>query len=127
VGHTLEDQKDKSLMPSRSRSSIRKEIEVNLESQISDTFREMISSSGQATDAVSQQKKMKTVRQSFGMEMMSQQHEWSILQKLDRTGCVLPHEVARLRRKLHLRRVSFFRTVHLCLKLVLNATFFFKS
>jgi hypothetical protein len=110
--NSLENEANEPVTTGRTRSAIRKEIEVNLESQISDTFRDMLATSEQQHEILSQPKKMRTIRQSHGLELMSQQCEWSILQKLDRTGCVLPHDVARLRRKLHLRRVSLLDCCH---------------
>jgi hypothetical protein len=101
--NTLDDHE---ILSSRSRSSIRKELEVNLGGNITDKFRNMLASSEPSPGTPSIPKKVKPSRQTHGVERMSQQQEWFILQKLDRTSSILPTDIARLRRKLYLRRVS---------------------
>ncbi|KAG2177538.1 hypothetical protein INT44_008050, partial [Umbelopsis vinacea] len=101
--NTMEDH---SSLSTRSRSSIRKELEVNLAANISDTFRDMLASSEPSMVTLLNPKKGKPSRPVIGVERMSQQQEWLILQKLDRTSSTLPTDIARLRRKLYLRRIK---------------------
>ncbi|KAG2171429.1 hypothetical protein INT43_009090, partial [Umbelopsis isabellina] len=97
---------DDSVVTGRTRSSIRKECEANMESQLSGPIRDMLSSSHEVDSGFAQPKKLKAPRSSYGLPSMSQQQEWAVLQKLDRTTQALPSQVARLRRKLHLRRLK---------------------
>lgn len=97
---------DDSIVTGRTRSSIRKECEANMETQLSGPIRDMLSSSNEVDSSSAQPKKLKAPRSSYGLSSMSQQQEWAVLQKLDRTTQTLPSQVARLRRKLHLRRLK---------------------
>ncbi|KAH8552572.1 hypothetical protein BGW37DRAFT_489461 [Umbelopsis sp. PMI_123] len=97
---------DHEILSTRSRSSIRKELQVNLGGNITDKFRNMLASSEPSPGTPSIPKKVKPSRQTHGVERMSQQQEWFILQKLDRTSSILPTDIARLRRKLYLRRIK---------------------
>ncbi|KAM3578965.1 hypothetical protein VKS41_008504 [Umbelopsis sp. WA50703] len=124
-GRTLEDEKDDGLRhPSpgaiearvkyedepietgRTRALIRKECESNIESQLSGSIRDMLSPTNEPDIGTPQPKKPKAPRLFYGLSPMSQQQEWVVLQKLDRTTKALPAQVARLRRKLHLRRLK---------------------